>query len=78
MVYTNKNGAATLVAENNRADYATEVASPKRVQSGAMTLVIEDYATEVASPKKVQSGAMTLVVEDNATEVASPKRGAEV
>ena len=54
MVYTNRIGAATLVAENERVDYATEVASPKRTQHGAATSVAdtknEINAAEVASP----------------------------
>ncbi len=54
MVYTNRIGAATSVAENGRANNATEVASPKGAQHGAATLVADTKdrinATEVASP----------------------------
>ena len=57
MVYMNRNGAVTLVAEKDRADYATEVASPSSEKAlGAATSVVDKNcnlnATEVASPKR--------------------------
>ena len=57
MVYMNRNGAATLVAENYGAYYATEVTSPSSEKAlGAATSVVDKNcnlnATEVASPKR--------------------------
>ena len=57
MVYMNRNGAATLVAENDGAYYATKVASPNNKENfGATTLVVDNNCnpntTEVASPKR--------------------------
>lgn len=76
MVYMNKNGAATLVAEKKEVNYATEVASPREMQSKATTSVAEkqglNSAFEVESSNGTQQGAVTLVAEDNATKVASP------
>jgi len=57
MVYMNRNGAATSVAENDREDYTTEVASPnsEKVLGEAISVVDNNCnlnATEVASPKR--------------------------
>lgn len=57
MVYMNRNGVATSVAENDRADYAAEVTSPNSEKAlGAATSVGDNNcnlnATEVASPKR--------------------------
>ena len=56
MVYTNRIGAATSIADKHDRINATEVASPREIQSGAATLVAKESdrtnATEVASPVK--------------------------
>ena len=77
-------GAATSVAEkyDNKAIYATKVASPEVKLQGAATLVAERYnsdalcATEVAAPIGLWSGRACDCF--YATEVASPLFGAAV